>query len=54
MPRTDGLLLVHTPPWEPSVSVAVIPLHSIVSPPIGPGSGTTVNGSTAWQPVDSV
>ncbi len=48
----EMLLLLHVPPLVASVSVAVVPGHRDVAPPIAAGSGFTVTVVVRMQPVD--
>lgn len=49
-----GTLLVHVPPDDASLNVVVKPTHTFVTPVIAAGSGLTVTGVVAKQPVPKV
>jgi len=51
---TAVLLLVQAPPADASLRVVVAPAQTVVTPVIDAGSGLTVTGVTAKQPVDNV
>jgi hypothetical protein len=48
---TEELLLLHTPPGDPLLSVVDNPAHMVVLPDITVGRGLTVTVCTAVQPV---
>ena len=48
------LLLTHTPPGTPSLSVVVLPTHTVDEPSIGVGEVLTVIVLLDVQPVGSV
>ena len=49
-----GLLLIHVPGVDLSVSVVVRPTHTLVVPVIASGSGSTVTTEAIKQPVGIV
>jgi len=56
MPNTEtgafvDELLVHVPPEVGSVSKVVNPVHTLIVPPIGSGSGLTVTVAVRIHPV---
>ena len=46
-----GLLLTHVPPGSASVSVLLVPIHTLKLPSIGDGNGFTVTVVVTKQPV---
>lgn len=46
----EGSLLLHDPPADASVSVALAPAHSVARPVMAPGSGLTVSIAVTEQP----
>jgi hypothetical protein len=48
------LLLLHMPPIVASLRVAVVPEHTVGEPVMATGTGFTVMGLVAMQPVPSV
>jgi hypothetical protein len=53
---TPVALLLHVPPDDASVSVVVIPIHTVLLPPMDTGAATTVTATLApaAQPVEYV